>query len=141
MSYEKILKKLQNLPPSERQLAEGKYVDDNGKCGCAIGKALPKRLRRQLLKCKTANGSGLSHIFNRYDTNREARKTKKLIAAINATLHFLGLSDPESNDLQANNDGCLRHASNRPKDKRRRYKKVIAWLKKSIREESIRVGQ
>lgn len=137
MSYKKALKKLESLPPGERQLAAGQYVWEvkKGKshCGCAIGKLLTERQRVKLFKADSYDGGKVN------------------LTGVESLALFLGLnwetgddtvvadlSYHEANAVQRENDRFGRDASgaylnvNDYKTRRARYKHIIAWLKEQI---------
>lgn len=143
MSYKKALKKLESLPPGERQLAAGQYVWEvkKGKshCGCAIGKLLTERQRVRL--------------FRHVNENKGCRTN---LSGVESLGWFLGVeSDPEADvpvvadltyseadALQRENDQFGRDAAgtylnvNDYKTRKARYKHIVAWLRQQITDEA-----
>jgi len=144
MSYNKVLKKLQSLPPHEKELAAGVYVFSVGKngnphCGCAIGKVLPAKTREKLWKAQLAaeaaekqgdyypnpNDDGVHDLLRFMFKEKEYDIT---------TLNIVGMRYDEMVSLQQENDD-YEADDNRLRTRKRRYAHIINWLKEEIKAE------
>lgn len=135
MSYKKALKKLESLPPGERQLAAGQFVWDvkKGKshCGCATGKLLTEKQRARMFRHENNVGGGVSTLALFLKFDRWSDEPTPLA----------GLTSSEIGGLIAANDhsppGSV-YAANRNDyaTRRARYKAVIAWLREKVAEEA-----
>lgn len=138
MSYKKALKKLESLPPGERQLAAGQYAWEvkKGKshCGCAIGKLLTERQRLKLFKSDN-NGAGAEELASDFlgiDVD---------FSILEQPFGVLDLTVREAARLQSENDSFgwvigQSKTRNTYANRRARYKHIIAWLRQKITDEA-----
>jgi hypothetical protein len=136
MSYEKILKRLEELPREKQIFASGSYVYFNpsgeAECGCAVSKGIPLLYDAELVQNvddDSAETTFNSMRFGRFlNDSNVVRTIGSLYDQILKEMADLRISDTELGMLQSANDQ-FDGGNNSKLARRARYLFIIDWLR------------